>query len=386
MNDPQLPIAVVGVGAMGQEHCAGILARVPEMRLAAVVDHHRETAARVGERFAVPAFADVGALVSAGVAEAALIALPHPLHADAAVACMRAGLHVLCEKPLADRISAADRMRQCAREQERVFGVMLQRRFEPVMQAALAFGRERKIGALQRALVIVPEFRTQRYFDSNVWRATWKGEGGGVLLNQAPHLLDIFCQLVGLPVSVIGHVETRCHEIEVEDHAEAWLRFANGASGYLCCSTNEPQPGETIEVVGDTGKLFYRDHALDCYAYPGGLADFARQSTAVWGKPPCEHRSFPRDDTPPDHALVMRNFARHILFGDPLLCDGASGMASLELANAITLSSFTGAEVPLPLDRTAYDALLQQLHSSSSRVKHVAVEERVTDPKFLSKR
>lgn len=383
MNHPQLRIAVVGVGAMGQEHCAGIVARVPDMRLAAVVDRHLDSAARVGEQFGVPAFAEVEALVNAGCADAALVAVPHPLHADAVITCLRAGLHVLCEKPLADTISAADRMARCAREQGLVFGVMFQRRFEPVMQAALAFGRAGKLGKLQRAHVIVPEFRTQHYYNSNVWRATWKGEGGGVLLNQAPHMLDIFCQLAGLPVSLVGRVETRYHQIEVEDHAEAWLRFADGGSGYLCCSTNEPRPGETIEVVGETGKLLYRDHALECYTYPEGLATFAQQSTAVWGKPATERLTMPADETPADHADLMRNFARHILYQEPLRCDAASGLASLELANAITLSSYTGKEVSLPIDRAAYDELLQSLRDASTTVKSVVAEERVTDPQFL---
>lgn len=383
MSDRQLRIAVVGVGAMGREHCATIIECVPEMRLAAVVDRHAETVARVGEEFGVPAFMDAEALVDAGCADAALIAVPHPLHAAAAESCLGAGLHVLCEKPLSDTIGAADRMVQCARTHGLVFGVMFQRRFEPVMQAALAFARAGKIGKLLRAMVIVPEYRTQRYFDSNAWRATWKGEGGGVLLNQAPHLLDIFCQLVWLPSSLMGRVETRSHDIEVEDHAEAWLRFADGGSGYLCCSTAEPRQGETIEIVGDTGKLLYRDRTLECHAYAEGLSNFTRQSTEVWGRPTIERSFLTTDDTPVGHFSVMRNFARHILFGDPLQCDGASGLAALELANAVTLSSYTGKEVSLPIDRAAYDTLLQQLRDTSSTVKAPMIEERVVDPQFI---
>ena len=383
MNQRQLRMAVVGVGAMGREHCATIVSRVPEMRLSGVVDRHDATVARVSEEFGVPAFPDVDALITAGCADAVLIAVPHPLHAVAVENCFRAGLHVLCEKPLSDTIGAADRMARCARKHGKVFGVMFQRRFEPVMQAALAFARAGKIGKLLRAQVIVPEFRTQRYYDSNVWRATWQGEGGGVLLNQAPHMLDIFCQLAGLPVSLLGRVETRAHDIEVEDHAEAWMRFADGGSGYLCCSTNEPKPGESIEIVGETGKLLYRDHALECYTYAEGLSTCIQHSPQVWGQPAAEHISLPADTTQADHADVMRDFARHVLYGEPLRCDGASGLASLELANAITLSSYTGKEVSLPIDRAAYDQLLQHLRDTSTRVKSAVVEERVADPKFL---
>lgn len=383
-NAKRLSVAVIGVGAMGQTHCRTIVEQVPEMRLTAVADADAAVAAEVGARHDVPFFASVENLLAAGVAQAAIVATPHPLHPPTVEACLNAGWHVLCEKPLAETVAAADRMLRCAREANRALAVMFQRRFEPAFEAALSHVRASGIGELRRALLLLPDFRTQRYYEANPWRGTWIGEGGGVLINQAPHLIDLFVLLGGLPRMVSGRVATCLHTVEVEDRADARLVYDNGAVGYLYASTNEPDCHETIELVGTSGSLTYRRRQLECLRFEPDLRALSAGSDDVWTKPAL------RDVTPavatiPDNrlqGLVMGNFARHVLAGEPLRCDAASGAASLELANAIVLSSYRSAPVTLPTPRKEYDMLLTRLRAAGRPPARCRPAGRVTDPKL----
>ncbi len=380
-QDP-LRIAVVGVGAMGQAHCRTIQEHVNELRLSAVVDAHAETARDVGAKHGVPAFTSVNEMLTAGVADAALVVTPHPLHLPAVEACLNAGLHVLCEKPLAETVSAVDRMLAAACAADRVFAVMFQRRFERVFEAALKFVREGGLGEIRRTLLVLPDFRTQRYYEANPWRATWAGEGGGVLINQAPHMLDLFVLLGGMPQTVHGYTSTSLHDIDVEDRADARLTYSNGAVGHLYASTNEPDHHELLEIVGSRGSLTYRNKQLECLCFEPDLASLSAKSEEVWAKPRFRNVT-PEPETIPEkklQGLLMGNFARHILSGEPLRCDATSGMAAVELANAITLSSHTNAPVTLPVPRPAYDALLSRLRLNTNTRKRTVTTMRITDP------
>jgi predicted dehydrogenase len=380
-----LRVAVIGAGAMGRAHCRTIAETVAEMRLAAVVDAHAETAREAGTSFAVPAFTSVADLLEAGVADAAMVATPHPLHLPVVEACLEAGLHVLCEKPLAETVSAADRMLEVASRVGRALGIMFQRRFEPAFEAAMPFVRGGGLGEIRRTLLVLPDFRTQAYYEANPWRATWKGEGGGVLINQAPHLMDLFVLMGGLPQSLSGWTSHRLHDIEVEDQAEARLLYANGATGYFHVSTNEPSCHERFEIVGTCGSLTYQGGELKCLAYDGDIEKMSAESQRVWQRP--EVRDVTALVKPvPEKELqgrVMSNFARHILEGEPLRCDAESGRRSLELANAITLSSHLGTPVTLPVSRAGYDALLARLRAESRPRKKVQAAVRETDPGLL---
>ena len=379
-SSAKLRVGVVGVGGMGTGHCRSITGKVPEMKLTAVADICLETAESVGKEFGVPAFASHRALIKSGLCEAVIVATPHPSHAEVAIACMKAGLHVISEKPLTERISTAEKMVAAARKYKVTFAVMFQRRFEPVIKKAIEIVRKGEIGAITRATLISPEYRTQAYYDSGTWRATWSGEGGGVMLNQSPHIMDIFIQLAGMPKSVCGTVDTRLHHIEVEDFAEATMRFKDGGSGYFYCSTNEQAPGQMIEVVGDRGKLTYRNGQMSFIRYKVPVSKFTKQTKKMWCSVPQQEVSVKLSSKPTAHFSVMRNFARHILKGEELVCAGETGLASLELANAITLSSFTNKEVKLPISRRAYDQLLSHLRKTSTFKKKAGRDQRVTDP------
>lgn len=379
----KLRMAVVGVGGMGQGHCETLKKRVPETKLVAVCDIDPAVAEMVGARHKVPFFTSHKDLIKAKLCDAVMVATPHPVHPVVGIDCMKAGLHVLTEKPMAEKVSAAEKMVQAAKKYKVALGVMFQRRFEPNFAKALELVRSGALGKVHRATMISPEYRSQAYYDSGTWRATWVGEGGGVMMNQAPHIMDLFVQLAGMPVSVRGTVDTRLHHIEVEDFAQATMTFKDGGAGYFYCSTNEPSPGQMIEVYGDKGKLCFRNGELHFWTCTPPVTEFTKTWTgSMWGGPKVEEVQLKIKPKQTGHYTVHRNFARHIRRGEELIATGESGLASLELANAITLSSFTNEEIKLPLKRRQYDQLLEKLRKESTFKKKGVKVQRITDTRF----
>jgi predicted dehydrogenase len=367
---------------MGQGHCKIIKEKVPEMELVAVVDANESNVDKIAKTFEVTPFYSHRDLIKAGICDAVTIATPHPLHAGIAIDCLKGGLHVLSEKPLSERISTAEKMVAVAKKNKRTLAVMFQRRFEPKIEAVLEFVRSGNIGKIHRAMLVSPEYRSQAYYDSASWRATWQFEGGGVMMNQAPHVMDIFVNLVGLPVKVTGKVETKMHKIEVEDFAEATMTLKDGGHAYFYCSTNEPLPGQIIDVYGDKGKISIRDDSVSCWRYSEPITKHMKTSKEVWVPPKAEPVELKLNSQERGPHNVLGNFARHILKGEKLVCSGESGLASLELANAITLSSYLKKELKLPISRRRYDELLSELRKTSKPKKIKATEKRVTDPRI----
>lgn len=378
MSEKKVRFGIIGVGGMGQGHCKS-LGTVDEATLTAVCDCNAEVAEKVGKEHNVPFFTHYSDLLSSGLCDAVLVSTPHPERPPICVDAVRAGLHLLSEKPLTERVSTADAIIAAAKEAGVAFGVMFQRRLEPIFKKAAEFVHSGQLGKIQRVTMISPEYRSQAYYDSGGWRATWKGEGGGVMMNQSPHILDLFILLGGRPSSVFGRVETRLHHIEVEDVAEAMVTYPDGGNGYFYCSTNEAGPGQMIEVFGDQGKLLFRDGVLKIWRFKTSISEFTKNSTAMWGGPECEEVPVEIEEKKTGHADLMRNFCRHILYEEPLVAPGEEGIYSLELANAAWLSAHLGHPVSLPLDRAAYDAFLEEKRRTSTFVKNVK-EKRETDP------
>lgn len=380
MRGKVVRFGIIGVGGMGCGHGACIT-KVKQARLTAVCDIDPATAEKAGKQFNVPCYFDHRQLIKAGLCDAVTIATPHPSHASIAIDCMNAGLHVISEKPLAERVSMAVKMVQAAQRNRVAFAVMFQRRFEPVIARAMAIMQSGQIGRIYRTCMISPEFRSQAYYDSGTWRATWAGEGGGVMMNQSPHIIDIFVQLCGMPSEVYGRTETRMHRIEVEDLAEALLKYPNGGTGYLYCSTNESGPGQMIEIFGEKGKLVLRNGELKLYRFKPGIQRYLAFSKKMWGAPDTIEVPLKIPEKKSGHASVIANLVRHLLHAEKLRTPGASGVASLELANAIMLSAREKRWVKLPVSRAKYDALLAKLRRGSKFAKQAARVERITDPR-----
>lgn len=379
MADKQVVrFGVIGVGGMGSGHCS-YFEKFEEGVLVAVVDVRPERAKEIGEQYKVPYFTDTESLIKAKLCDAVVIATPHPERPAIAIACMRAGLHVLAEKPLAERVSAADEMIRTAKETGVAFGVVFQRRTEPVLAKAIAIAQSGELGKLHRITMISPEYRSQAYYDSGGWRATWKGEGGGVMMNQSPHILDLFILIGGMPESIYARVEARLHNIEVEDVAEAMVSYPGGGTGFFYCSTNEAGPGQMIEMFGDNGKLLYRNGELKLWKYDRAVTEFTKNNTAMWGSPKCVEVPVEIPEGDSGHWVISRNFCRHILHGEALIAPGGDGIRSLELANAAWLSSDQGKRITLPISRADYDAFKKRKIENSTFVKTVK-SQTVLDP------
>ena len=192
-------------------------------------------------------------LLAARAADAVIVAVPHPMHSEIAMAVLRAGCHVLVEKPVDVAVSRAEQLCAVARESGRVFAVMLNQRNNPLFRRAREIVHGGQLGQLTRTVWIITNwYRTQHYYDSGSWRATWAGEGGGVLLNQAPHNLDLWQWICGMPQSVTAYCDVaRYHRIEVEDDATIMTRYANGATGLFITSTGAAPGTNRLEIAGD---------------------------------------------------------------------------------------------------------------------------------------
>ncbi|MDQ2732181.1 MAG: Gfo/Idh/MocA family oxidoreductase, partial [Armatimonadota bacterium] len=320
-------------------------------------------------------------LLDSGLVDMVLIATPHYFHPPITIAAFEKGLHVLTEKPMSVTVSEADSMIAAAKKSGKKFGVMYQMRTSPVNQAVHKLIEDGGLGEIYRTAMIMGWYRSQAYYESGGWRATWKGEGGGVLINQAPHLLDLFTWLAGLPSRITGETRTRLHNIEVEDEAYAILDYANGAHGYLYASTTEAPGQEHIEISGDRGKLVVRDGKATYRKVDGSIREYTETSKDMWGSPKTSEvpvEILPREE---GHGAITRNFARSILYGEPLIAPGEEGLNAIEMINGMILASKSGRPVPVPVDRAEYDALMQKLQSQSQEKAKVQ-EQRVTDPKF----
>jgi len=380
MSDERVRVGIVGVGGMGTGHCRTI-GDIEEIELAAVADINEERAREVGQEFGVPSFGSHTALIESGLVDAVVIATVHYFHPPIAIDAFEAGLHVLSEKPIGVRVSRAEAMVEAARKSGKVFCVMFQMRTTPVVKKAKELIDSGQIGDIRRTLLVSPEFRSEAYYRSGTWRATWAGEGGGVMMNQAPHIMDVFTMLGGLPSRVHGRCDTLLHDIEVEDQATAMLEYANGAAGYFYCSTCE-RGERTLEIVGDKGKLRMDGDALRFWRFEPAVSEINRTNTEMWGFPKSEEVELELEECETGHKAILRNFARAILHDEPLIAPGEVGVKSLELANAITLSSDLGEPVDLPIDRHQFDALIERLAAGSKFRSEWTATQAETDPRF----
>jgi predicted dehydrogenase len=370
---------IVGVGGMGTGH-AHTMQRIDECALAAVADMAPEVAEVVGEEFNVPYFVDYHDLVDSDTVDAIIVATPHYHHPEIVIYALERGKPVICEKPIAVTVSAADAMLAAYERTGTPFAVMHQQRSEPVWQAAHKLVAEGRLGEIYRTMLVYADFRSQAYYNSAGWRATWAGEGGGVLINQAPHSIDRFTWLAGLPSRVTGYTATKGHVIEVEDVAAALLEYPNGAVGYIYCSTTEAPGTDILELSGERGKLQVIGKDLRFWEVPKGVRGFSDASTEMWTRPDAVEVPVEIPEREAGHIAILRNMARHLLHGEELLSPGVEGLATVEMINSIILSGHAGEPVSVPVDRERYDAFLAGLVATSNYGKKATGPDlRVTD-------
>ena len=368
----KVKLGIIGVGNIGTTHVKNITeGRCPELEITAVADRREER--REWARGVLPASAAVfeegEALLQSGLCEAVLIAVPHYQHPALAQAAFRQGLHVMCEKPAGVYTKAVAEMNEAAEKSGLTFGMMFNQRTNCLYRKMREMVQGGELGDLKRVNWIITDwYRTQIYYDSGDWRATWAGEGGGVLLNQCPHQLDLLQWICGLPVKVQAFChEGKWHDIEVEDDVTAYLEFANGATGVFVTTTGDAPGTNRFEVTGTKGKLVCENDTLSFWKLQEDEREFCRSAKEGFQKPPCEMVPVETDGENPQHAGVLNAFAARILRGEPLVAEGKEGIRGLTLSNAMHLSSWLEKPVEIPFDEELFFQELNKRRANSRR-------------------
>ncbi len=377
--ETKLRIAVIGVGGIGKTHLKQI-ALNPKIELVAVCDIVEARAAQVGKEKSVKFYTDYQDLLKSEKLDAITIGTPHYDHMPIAEAAFAVGVHVLTEKPMAVTTSDAVKALKAYEEAKKnfpklVFAIMFQERTIPHYKKMKELLEAGVLGKLTRTHWIATTwYRTQAYYNTGDWRATWKGEGGGLLINQCPHTLDMYQYLVGVPNEVTAHLSLgKYHSIEVEDEASAHFEHENGMVGHFHATTGECPGTNRLEIVGELGKLVYEENKLKLYQNEMSMFRHLKEATSGFELVKHQVREIEIDQSQPQgHGVILDNFADAIKQQVPLIAPGEEGLKSLSISNAMMLSSFSKKTVSLPLDGVSFENYLKTLSSNSKFKKTVS--------------
>ena len=345
---------------MGAAHARSVLAgKINRLELAAVCDGD---AIRLGQFPGIKGFTTPDEMIGAGAIDALLIATPHYHHVPIGIAALRAGLHVLIEKPISVHKADGERLLAAHSDERQVFAVMFNQRTDPHYQKIRQLIQGGELGEIRRVNWIITDwFRSEAYYASSGWRATWVGEGGGVLLNQCPHNLDLLQWMFGMPQRVRAFCHFgKYHHIEVEDDVTAYLEFGNGATGVFIASTGEAPGTNRLEITAEGGRVVYEDNRILFTRNAVPMSEFSRVSRQSFDRPETASSTLDASGAGGQHNEVLQNFVDAILDGKPLIAPAAEGLRSVELSNAMLLSTWLDRTVELPLDAALYARLLRQ--------------------------
>jgi len=394
---------VIGIGGIGSLHCR--MAKENDgLDLVAVADVDEASLRKQAEELKVRAFSDYREMLDAGIVDAVSIATPHNLHGTIGLDCLNAGVHVFIEKPLANCVSEADRMMQTASVKNLKICVGHQYRLHRSSVMMKEIIDSRALGRILRVQWSWCEFRPERYYTRDLWRATWRHAGGGVLMNQASHDLDLLCWMIGKPLQVTALIGNQLHQAEIEDTVCASVLFAGGALASIQLTTNQPKAYSIRQIAGEKGMIVVQDvqsltddedEQILVGVYEGGLPDLLNQLTGIADQPKTEWRQVrlsrsngfrrwlcrselatrafekilgPQSRGPHPISVLMDSFSKAIANGGSPLVSGESARSTVELINAIVLSAMRKKTVDLPLDRDEYDELFDELSAGKIRV------------------
>lgn len=373
-------LGIIGLGNMGQNHAAKILAgEVPGLTLAAVADVDSQRLSKYPD---AEHFGDGLDLIQSGAVDAVLIATPHYSHTTLGKAALEAGIHTLVEKPISVHKQDCEELIAAWQDENVVFGAMFNQRTDPAYCKVKELIEAGELGKVQRINWIITNwYRTEAYYASGGWRATWAGEGGGVLLNQCPHNLDLLQWLFGMPSKVTSACQFgRFHNIEVEDAVTAILEYPNGATGVFVTTTGEAPGTNRLEIACDRGKVVVENGKITFSRTEQSVPEHSKSASGGFDKLGVWNIDIPLPDgNGEQHVGIMKNFTRAILDGEPLIAPASEGIHSVELANAMLYSAFEGKSVELPLSGQAYASILKKKIANSTFVKPEVKEVAVSD-------
>jgi predicted dehydrogenase len=370
-----IKLAVIGIGAMGSQHVKDIQS-LSGVQLSAICDLIPERMEAITSSSTTKSFTDYQDLLNSIELDGVLISTPHYDHTPVAINCFQKGIHVLTEKPIAAHMSDGKLMVEAFKEalihnSDLKFAIMFQQRTYGYWKKIKSMIDDGELGKLIRATWIITNwFRNQSYYDNGDWRATWKGEGGGVLINQCPHNLDLFQWFFGMPEKVTGFAGFgKYHEIEVEDEVTAFFEYQNGMVGHFITSTGESPGTNRLEIIGEKGKLVFENNILTFWKNKISMLEQIQTSIDPYAFTesveldiPYEHHGLP------GHRIIIENFVNSIRGRENLIVNGVEGLNQLELSNSILLSSLLNNKILLPMDSELFKRKLEE-KVRSSKVK-----------------
>lgn len=369
----KVKVGIIGIGNMGTSHAKDIAqGKVKGAELTAVcdIDDQRLEWAKNNLDEEIECYSTPEEFFAEADVEAVIIATPHYDHPPLAIKGFNKNLHVLIEKPAGVYTKAVRKMNEAAAQSDKVFAIMYNQRTRAIYQKLKDLIDSGELGEIKRTNWIIDWYRSQSYYNGGGWRATWEGEGGGVLLNQDPHQLDIWQWTCGMPVKVRAFAENgKYHNIEVEDDVTAYVEYENGATGVFVTSTGIAPETNRLEITGNKGKLILEDDKITFRRLRTPEREFNKNYKGGFGSPECWECEIPVAVANPEHLGILNNWIDAILNDTELIAPGEEGIKGLTISNAMHLSAWTDSWVELPLDEDLFKAKLDEKIENSTFVK-----------------
>ena len=359
-------IGIIGIGNMGSAHALSISeGKVDGLELTAVCDIDECRIKWARETFGpeVTLYSDYKLLIESGLVDAIIIATPHSSHPSIAIDAFFANLHVLTEKPSGIDVASVRQMNHAAIKSGRIFAIMYNQRTNPLFIKLKKLVEAGELGEMKRFVWIVSNwYRTQAYYDSGTWRASWKGEGGGVLLNQCPHNLDIWQWITGMPTKIRGFCKYgHYHNITVEDDVTILAEYANNASAVFISSTGEYPGTNRLEYSGTKGKVVIEEGKLKFYQLDTDEREICYQAKESFPELEARYNEFSQTEPETGHLGILQNFTNAILYGERLIAPGLEGIYGLTISNAAYMSDWLDRWIDFPMDEDLYSQMLKEM-------------------------
>lgn len=373
-------LGIVGLGNMGKAHLHNIrTGKVPGLRVTALCESVGTLPELLeGEH----PFTDVSQMIRSGHIDAILICTPHFSHTTIGIEALQHGLHVLVEKPISVHKADCERLIAAHTDKSKIFAAMFNMRTNATFKKVKDLIDSGELGQVRRIHWEVTNwFRTNYYYATGGWRGTWKGEGGGVLMNQCPHNLDLFQWMFGMPKSVRGFCQFgRYHQVEVEDNVTAYMAWENGTTATFVTSTGEAPGANRLEIAAENGRLTVTDGVkIHFQRNRQPMGKFCMEAEAAFAMPESWSMEIPAESSGGQHVEILQNFTNAILKGEKLLSPAEQGIHSVELANAILLSTWQDKTIELPMSSADYERLLIEKGETSTFQKTKVVAKASAD-------